>query len=79
MKLKGFLIKSYYICIIGIQIKEAPPVEYYTLIRELRAIGNNLNQLTVLAYARGFLDAPVLRQQIDCLRETEKEIRKAFL
>ena len=34
----------------GIQIREAPPLEYPLLIRELRAVGNNLNQLAVLAH-----------------------------
>lgn len=34
------------------QIKAPPPIEYYTLIKEFNAIGNNLNQLVKLAYAR---------------------------
>ena len=56
----------------GIQIREAPPLEYHLLIRELRAVGNNLNQLAVLAHIHGFLNETQLHETILELRETEK-------
>ena len=56
----------------GIQIREAPPLEYPLLIRELRAAGNNLNQLAVLAHIHGFLNETQLHETILELRETEK-------
>lgn len=34
----------------GIVPKEKPPIEYYQLIREFNAIGNNLNQLVRNSY-----------------------------
>lgn len=35
------------------QPKELPPIEYFTLIKELNANGNNLNQLVKIAYIQG--------------------------
>lgn len=61
--------------IVGIQIREAPPLEYHSLIREIRAVGNNLNQLTVLAHTHGFVDERELRQCLEHLRETEKRLQ----
>lgn len=34
------------------QVKAPPPIQYYTLIKEFNAIGNNLNQLVKVAYIR---------------------------
>lgn len=34
----------------GVVPKEKPPIEYYQLIREFNAIGNNLNQLVRNSY-----------------------------
>ena len=56
----------------GIQIRESPPLEYPLLIRDLRAVGNNLNQLAVLAHVHGFLNETQLHEYILELRETEK-------
>ena len=33
----------------GLEPQDAPPPDYYAMMRELHGIGNNLNQLTVLA------------------------------
>lgn len=60
--------------IVGIQIREAPPLEYHTLIREMRAIGNNLNQLAVIAHRQGFIDSPALRQALIDLQEIENRL-----
>lgn len=60
--------------IMGIHIREAPPLEYHTLIREMRAVGNNLNQLAVIAHSKGFIDDPALRQALLDLREVESEL-----
>lgn len=34
----------------GVVPKEKPPIEYYQLIREFNAVGNNLNQLVRNSY-----------------------------
>ena len=61
--------------IVGIQIREAPSLEYHTLIREMRAVGNNLNQLAVIAHSKGFIDGPALRQALMDLREAECKLQ----
>ncbi len=60
------------------QIVEAPPADYPLLIRELRAIGNNLNQTLVIAKSNGILNVPDLRKEILNLRDLEKKISKQF-
>ena len=44
---------------------ELPPADYYALIREVRALGNNLHQIAYKANALGFLDAPEYRRHAD--------------
>ena len=41
----------------GLVPTDAPPPDYYSMMRELHAIGNNLNQLAYKANALGVLDA----------------------
>lgn len=62
----------------GCQLVEAPPADYPFLIRELRAIGNNLNQTLVIAKSNGILNIPDLRKEILELRELEKKISSQF-
>lgn len=60
------------------QPKEVPPLEYFNLIRALNANGNNLNQMTKLAYAYEF-DVTRLNEIVDkheqLLLELEKQMR----
>lgn len=62
----------------GCVIKEAPPAEYYRLIREMRAVGNSMNQVVKLANTRGLLDVPSFKKSLADLRETEKMLWSAF-
>lgn len=59
-------------------IKEAPPVEYGVLIREMRAVGNSLNQLARVANAKGCINEKELRAAILSLRDLEKKIAAQF-
>lgn len=59
-------------------IKEAPPVEYSSLIKELRMVGNNLNQLALKANSTGFMNEKEIRNALLSLRETEKKVAKQF-
>ena len=59
-------------------IKEAPPVDYTVLIREMRAVGNSLNQLARVANAKGWINEKELRAVILSLRELEKKISAEF-
>ena len=40
--------------ILGVQLRPRPPDTYAALLRELSAIGNNINQITRAVNARGF-------------------------
>lgn len=62
----------------GCKLVEAPPADYPLLIRELRAVGNNLNQTLVIAKANGILNVPDLQKEILDLREVEKKISSQF-
>ena len=57
---------------------EAPPADYPKLISEMRAVGNNLNQLVRLARATGYINTPELTKILDDLRKTEHEVNLAF-
>ena len=48
-----------------------PPIEYQEVLRELRKIGINLNQIASKAHSLGFIDAPEYEQN-------EKRVRKAI-
>ena len=60
------------------RICEAPPVEYYELIVELRNVGSKLNQVLKLAYSQDRIDADLLKKTIDAYRDTEHRIWDAF-
>lgn len=57
---------------------EAPPIEYKVLIRELRAIGNNINQLIVIARSNGILNVSELKKHLDKLDLIEDKMHEAF-
>ncbi len=46
----------------GYEPREKPDEKFYDAMRELSAIGNNINQLSVKANTLGFVDAPMLKQ-----------------
>lgn len=48
----------------GYQLHEKPDDEFYKVMRELSAIGNRVNQLAAKANALGFVDAPLLNQEV---------------
>jgi len=44
---------------------ESPPVEYFDVLRELHAIGNNMHQIAYRANSLQFLDAPYYKKNAD--------------
>ena len=62
----------------GAEVKEAPPAEYCELLREVRRIGYNINQLLKIANARGLLDAPLIRKALEENRATERMLWRVF-
>ncbi|TNJ65304.1 plasmid mobilization relaxosome protein MobC [Paenibacillus hemerocallicola] len=57
--------------------KTLPSIDYYTMLRELHAIGNNLNQLAAKAHATGHLDRTSFQRESDDLRRAVQQIQEA--
>lgn len=62
----------------GYSPKEAPPVDYYTLLSKLSRESANLNQLLVVARSKGFIDAPRLKELIAEIHSTNTMLWDAF-
>lgn len=60
------------------QPKELPPIEYFKLIKELNANGNNINQIVKIAYIQG-IDITglneVLNKHEQLLLKLDKQVR----
>ena len=48
----------------GVQLRQRPPGEYAALLRELSAIGNNVNQIAHWANARKSIQEAEIRQAV---------------
>ena len=62
----------------GTTPREAPPVDYYKLIREVRRVGSNIDQILKAARSMSFVDVPLLRKTLEDYHRTERMIWKAF-
>ena len=61
------------------EVKAAPPADLYKLIWEIRRVGSNIDQILMIANAKGILNIPDLRKAIDDLREVEKLIVSQYI
>lgn len=61
----------------GYSPKELPPIDFYNMMRELRAIGGNINQLAVKANTTGYVDEAGFKHEAAYLRRMILEIQKA--
>ena len=62
----------------GVEIHTAPPVDFFNLIREIRRVGNNINQLVHYANGNGFVESKKLSEHLTELDGIEKELWKSF-
>lgn len=62
----------------GSEVKEAPNVDVPILIREVRRVGYNIEQLLRLANSKGLIDVPQLRKALEENRACEKKIVAAY-
>lgn len=62
----------------GSEVKENPPADVPILIREVRRVGYNIDQILKLANAKGLLDVPRLRKALDDNRAVEKLIADTY-
>ena len=64
----------------GLEPQDAPPPDYYAMMRELHGIGNNLNQIAVKAHTLNVLDVQRYRDgvkdKISALTDERKQLYK---
>ncbi|MCC8073948.1 MAG: plasmid mobilization relaxosome protein MobC [Clostridiales bacterium] len=63
----------------GYEPKAKPDERFYDVMRELSAIGNNINQLSAKANSLGFIDAPMLQSEAKKWNKFQLEIEKRYL
>ena len=61
----------------GYAPKELPPPDYHSMMRELNAIGNSINQIAARANATGFILADEYENNFNLLMDKVMDIRDA--
>lgn len=64
--------------IMGVTLRPRPPDEYAALLRELSAIGNNINQLAHQANARGEATQAEIDGAVGLVRQAWRLVKDAF-
>lgn len=59
--------------------REKPPQEFYESLKDLRAIGNNLNQIARKANSLDIIDKQFYQREVNKLNEFILEFKKEFL
>ncbi len=67
------------ILIRGYEPREKPDRRFYDAMRNLSAIGNNINQLAAKANTLGFVDVPMLRREAEQWHKFQADIEATFL
>jgi len=62
--------------IMGQQLHSRPTEEYRQLLRELSAIGNNINQIARIANTVGHIELEEIRRAADAINEFRTRIRE---
>ena len=63
----------------GVVPREAPPPDFFAMVRELHYIGNNLNQVATKAYALNAIDAKHYDDGVLLFEEAVHKILSAVL
>lgn len=78
IKKTGFAQEAFIRALIrGYEPKELPPLDYHAMIRELHAIGSNLNQIAARANATGHIDSTAFQCEVKWLRRAVQDIQEA--
>lgn len=64
--------------ILGVELRPRPPDEYAALLRELAAIGNNVNQLAHQANARGEAARAEIIEAARLVRQAWRLVKDSF-
>ena len=78
-KSKLSLSKTIECLIEGNPIREAPPLDFFRMCEEMRAIGRNFNQLVHRAHLNGDVNLPEYRRQAEEIQKAVLEIMRAVL
>lgn len=62
----------------GTEVYERPAVDVPVLIREVRRVGSNIDQILKLARTTNFIDVPLLRKALDDNHEVERLIHEVY-
>ena len=62
----------------GVELRPKPPEEYAALLRELSAIGNNINQLVYWANARGSVSEEEIQEAAELAREAWRKVKETL-
>ena len=65
--------------ITGIVPRDTPPPDYYSMMRELHKIGNNLNQIAQKAHVLNVMDVQRYDAAVRMFEQTVKEITEAVI
>lgn len=63
----------------GYEPREKPDGRFYDAMRNLSAIGNNINQLAAKAHTLGFIDVPMLKNEANRWHRFQADIEATFL
>ena len=63
----------------GVVPNDAPPADYYGMMQELHAIGNNLNQIARKAHVLNVIDVQVYDKTVKELEQSLKKITDAVV
>ena len=62
----------------GVVPNDAPPADYYGMMQELHAIGNNLNQIARIANASKQIRSGELHEAQQLVKEAVRLVRESF-
>lgn len=63
----------------GLIPQDAPPPDYYAMMKELYRIGNNLNQIAKKAQTLNMIDVPLYKKAVDEFETAVKQITDAVV
>lgn len=63
----------------GYEPKEKPDEKFYDVMRELSAIGNNINQLAAKANTLGFVDSQMIKKEADRWHKFQADVEREVL
>ena len=77
---RSFLNRSSFLrkTLLGQEIKEHPPVEFFEVLKNLRQINNNLNQIAWKTNSTGQVDDAYYRENVKFLQKTISDLFKQY-